>query len=113
MFACLFGKPDLDQFSFYCGCFDLWLLNVLNGSLSFDMRKIIELKMFFLLVAEPMVSAGVGGCSPLLSVSCSAMLLCIPEGFPNEAPEVVTRFAIKTYTTLCDVEPWDLVKRGS
>lgn len=56
---------------------------------------------------------GVGGCSPFLSVSCSAMLLRIHEGFPNEALEIVTHFAIKAYMTLRDVEPWDLVKQRS
>lgn len=66
-----------------------------------------------LLAAEPMVLVGVGGCSHFLSVSCSAMLLWICEGFPNEALEIVTHFAIKTYVNPLDVEPWHLVKQGS
>ena len=60
-----------------------------------------------------MVLVGVGGCSPFLSLSCSAMLLWIHEGFPSEALEIVTHFAIKTYMTPLDVEPWDLVTQGS
>lgn len=57
-----------------------------------------------------MVLVGVGACSPFLSVSRSAVLLWIHEGFPNEALEIVIHFAIKTYVILHDVEPWDLVK---
>jgi len=60
-----------------------------------------------------MVLVGVGGHSPFLSMSSSAMLLWIDEGFPNEVLEIVTHFASKTYMTLHDVEPWDLVKQGA
>lgn len=71
----------------------------------------------FLLAAEPMVLVGVGACSPFLSVSRSAVLLWIHEGFPNKALEIVIHFAIKTYMTMMwNPGTWlnrDLVKQRS
>lgn len=83
-----------------CGCFDLWLLNVLNRNLSFATRRTIELEMF-LLAAEPLVVVGVGGCSPFL-------LLRLCEGLPSET----LNSAIKKYMTLLGGEPWDLATEG-
>lgn len=107
MFACLFGKPDLDQFSSTVGCFDLWLLNVLNGNLSFATGRTIELEMFFSWQQGPWCQWGWDG-APLSSLSCARQC---PYGFMKASPTKNQRLRLTLPFKPCLM--WTWLNRGA
>jgi len=108
VFACLFGKPDLDQFSSTVGCFDLWLLNVLNGNLSFATGRTIELEMFFSWQQSPWCQWGWDG-APLSSLSPARQR---PYGFMKAFPTKNQRLS-KTHSAIQTPLDVDVVKQRS